>query len=101
MATWIKSGIYTQEVDYSYGWDSEPSYSPSSISDSQIARDYAEMFADRLQKDNLDTIDTNTIAGMIYAILMQEEAPTERAIKTYVDERPDKEQLFKDEEFEI
>ena len=100
MATWIKPGIYTQQVDYSYEWDSEPSYSPSSVSDSQIAQDYADLLADRLQKDNLDEIDKNHIAGMIYAILMQEDIP-QKTRDRLVDERPDKEQLFKDEEFEI
>ena len=62
MATWVKQGIYTQQVDYSYEWDSEPSYSPSSVSDSKIAQDYANLLADRLQKDNLDEIDKNHIA---------------------------------------
>ena len=37
---------------------------------------------------------------MIYAILMQEDIP-QKTRDRLVDERPDKEQLFKDEEFEI
>jgi len=61
----------------------------SSTSDSAIAINYARMVADRMQKDNIDEIDKNHIAGMIYAVLMKDDIPIK------------KQQLFKDEEFEI
>jgi len=67
----------------------EISLSASSTSDSAIAINYARMVADRMQKDNLDEIDKNHIAGMIYAVLMKDDIPIK------------KQQLFKDEEFEI
>jgi hypothetical protein len=95
----IKMGY---RCDYRLEWGLEPSFKRKIREDSAIARSYANMFADRMQEDNLDEIDKNHVAGMIYAVLMQDDKlPTQKAVMEYVDARPDKEQLFKDEEFEI
>ena len=92
------------EYNYRYNWglDPEPSYSASSVSDSSDSaiatqyalKVYAERLADRMADDNLDKIDKNTIAGLIYAVLMQD---ADQVTK----DRPGNEKLFKDEEFEI
>ena len=88
--------IETNPRGYQIYWDeaslsaSSTSYSSASsgISDSAIATEYAmkayaERLADRMADDNLDSIDKNTIAGMIYAILMQDD---EKKIEEFKDE---------------
>lgn len=90
--------------EYVYEWDSEPSYSPSSTSDSAITtqqaiKQYTEIFAERMQEGNLDKIDKDHVAGMIYAILMKSELEQE-TLDRLVDARPGQ-SLFTDEEFEI
>jgi hypothetical protein len=82
---------WEEEYDMMHRDMREISLSASTIStsDSTIAIDYARMISDRMQKDNIDKIDKNYIAGMIYAVLMKDDIPIK------------KQQLFKDEEFEI
>lgn len=82
---------WEEEYDMMHRDMREISLSASTIStsDSTIAIDYARMISDRMEKDNIDKIDKNYIAGMIYAVLMKDDIPIK------------KQQLFKDEEFEI
>jgi hypothetical protein len=79
---------------------SSTSISASNLATQQAMKQYAEMFADRMQEGNLDEIDKDHISGMIYAILMKDELDQE-IIERHLDARPDKEQLFTNEEFEI
>lgn len=82
---------YYDERSYSASSFSQ-SYASSATSDSAVAiqymmKTYAEKMADRMCEDNLASIDKNTMAGMIYAILMQE------------DEKKEKIEEFEDEDF--
>ena len=81
---------YYEDGNYIYVTD-ETSFSATSTStsNSSIARNYATMVSDRMQKDNLAQIDKNHIADLIYNVLMQDDIPIK------------KQELFKDEEFEI
>ena len=95
-------GIYQNEVDYSYGWTQGISYSASSTSDSaygdDLLRQYADVLAERMCNDNIESIDKDYIAGMIYAILMKDDVGDEIR-ERLLDDHPTN--TFKDEDFLI
>jgi len=97
-----------------YYWDDGPSYAPSTTSasyasssttDSAVATSYAlkvyaEKLSDRMYENNVEDIDKDYVAGMIYAILMKDDVDDVIKDRLLAD-RPGKEKLFKDEDFLI
>jgi len=120
MGTYIEPGIYTQETDVSFYyngekaiettkdglniyWAHETSSSPSNVSDNRAAveqslRVYADLMAERIEEGNLDEVDKNSIAGLIYAILMKEDYP-EYVRDGLLKDKEERENEFKDEDF--
>jgi hypothetical protein len=88
-----------------YYWDDDPSYASSTTSDSAVATSYAlkvyaEKLSDRMYENNVEDIDKDYVAGMIYAILMKDDVDDVIKDRLLAD-RPGKEKLFKDEDFLI
>ena len=101
----------TNPYGIQYYWDeasrtastTSASYASSATSDSAVSiahklKSYADIFADRMYEDNLEDIDRDYIAGLIYAILMQDNVD-EVTKNRLLDDRPGN--LFKDEDFEL
>lgn len=71
---------------------SSASYASSATSDSALATEYAmkayaEKLADRMYEDNIEDINKDNIAHMIYAILMKDDVD-EETLDKLVDNRP-------------
>lgn len=81
------------------------SYASSSTSDSVIAteynlKNYAKKVADRMYENNIEEIDKDFVAGMIYSILTKN--AEQRTLAQLVDDMPSNEEnLFTNKEFEV